>query len=124
MVWWLLKRHKRRERYRGGGGEGQEGGQEAGSRQEAHPGYVIWLVLFWEITVRPVQSADKVDEERAIGNVKWQTYKLYIVAATYATWVATLVVLGEYRLPELDLSLTLADRQYWVRYLKSASGTG
>ena len=34
------------------------------------------------------------DEERAVGNVKWQTYKLYIVAATYTTWFWTMVLMG------------------------------
>lgn len=35
------------------------------------------------------------DEERAVGNVKWHTYKLYIQASTYITlvfWVITLVL--------------------------------
>jgi hypothetical protein len=36
-----------------------------------------------------------VDEERAVGNVKWATYRLYIVAATYTTWAFTLVILRE-----------------------------
>ena len=35
------------------------------------------------------------DEERPVGNVKWETYKLYIVAATYTTWAWSVVVLGE-----------------------------
>jgi hypothetical protein len=35
------------------------------------------------------------DEERPVGNVKWETYKLYIVAATYITWACSLIVLGE-----------------------------
>lgn len=34
------------------------------------------------------------DEERPVGNVKWETYKLYIVAATYTTWAWSVVVLG------------------------------
>ncbi|WWD20615.1 hypothetical protein CI109_105091 [Kwoniella shandongensis] len=33
------------------------------------------------------------DEERTIGSVKWETYKLYIKAATYITWFWTLVIL-------------------------------
>jgi len=36
-----------------------------------------------------------VDEERPIGNVKWQTYKLYIVAATYLTWTLTLLMMSK-----------------------------
>jgi hypothetical protein len=36
-----------------------------------------------------------VDEERPIGNVKWQTYKLYIRAATYITWALTITILRE-----------------------------
>lgn len=35
------------------------------------------------------------DEERQIGNVKWATYKLYIVAATYTTWIWSVIVLGQ-----------------------------
>lgn len=35
------------------------------------------------------------DEERPVGNVKWETYKLYIVAATYTTWAWSVVVLGQ-----------------------------
>lgn len=35
------------------------------------------------------------DEERPVGNVKWETYKLYIDAATYTTWGWSVVVLGE-----------------------------
>lgn len=35
------------------------------------------------------------DEERSVGNVKWETYKLYIVAATYITWVWSLLILGK-----------------------------
>lgn len=38
-----------------------------------------------------------VDEERPIGNVKWQTYKLYIVAATYVTWALVIIALGTSR---------------------------
>lgn len=36
------------------------------------------------------------DEERPVGNVKWETYKLYIIAATYVTWAWSVVVLGEF----------------------------
>lgn len=36
------------------------------------------------------------DEERSVGNVKWETYKLYIVAATYITWAWSLAILGEF----------------------------
>lgn len=35
------------------------------------------------------------DEERPVGNVKWETYKLYIVAATYTTWAWSVLVLSE-----------------------------
>lgn len=35
------------------------------------------------------------DEERAVGNVKWETYRLYIVAATYTTWAWSLLILGK-----------------------------
>lgn len=35
------------------------------------------------------------DEERQVGNVKWETYKLYITAATYITWVLAFILLGE-----------------------------
>lgn len=35
-----------------------------------------------------------IDEERQVGNVKWETYKLYIVAATYTTWIFTLIMLS------------------------------
>jgi hypothetical protein len=38
-----------------------------------------------------------IDEERPVGNVKWQTYKLYIVAATYVTWFLVIIALGESR---------------------------
>lgn len=38
--------------------------------------------------------ADLSDEERAVGNVKWRTYKLYITSATYITWVFALILLG------------------------------
>ncbi|KGB75304.2 ATP-binding cassette transporter [Cryptococcus deuterogattii R265] len=48
------------------------------------------------------------DEERAIGNVKWETYKLYIVAATYTTWAWTLLVLI------LSQLCTVAER-YWLK---------
>ncbi|OCF78519.1 ATP-binding cassette transporter [Kwoniella mangroviensis CBS 8886] len=48
------------------------------------------------------------DEERAVGNVKWETYKLYIVAATYVTWVWTLIVLL------LNQGLTIAER-WWLK---------
>ncbi|WVQ63190.1 uncharacterized protein L199_001341 [Kwoniella botswanensis] len=48
------------------------------------------------------------DEERAVGNVKWETYKLYIVAATYVTWVWTLMVLL------LNQGLTIAER-WWLK---------
>ncbi|WWC92185.1 uncharacterized protein L201_007139 [Kwoniella dendrophila CBS 6074] len=48
------------------------------------------------------------DEERAIGNVKWETYKLYIVAATYVTWVWTLLVLL------LNQGLSIAER-WWLK---------
>jgi len=34
------------------------------------------------------------DEERSVGNVKWETYKLYIVAATYITWAWSLLILS------------------------------
>jgi ABC-type sulfate/molybdate transport systems ATPase subunit len=37
----------------------------------------------------------RIDEERPVGNVKWQTYKLYIVAATYLTWALTIMALSE-----------------------------
>ena len=37
-----------------------------------------------------------VDEERPVGNVKWQTYKLYIRAATYITWALTITILREF----------------------------
>lgn len=30
-----------------------------------------------------------------MGNVKWQTYKLYIKAATYVTWGCSAIVLGK-----------------------------
>jgi hypothetical protein len=30
-----------------------------------------------------------------VGNVKWETYKLYIKAATYVTWGCSAVVLGK-----------------------------
>ncbi|WOO78778.1 ATP-dependent bile acid permease [Vanrija pseudolonga] len=33
------------------------------------------------------------DEERAVGNVKWGTYLLYIRAATYITWIISLIVM-------------------------------
>lgn len=33
------------------------------------------------------------DEERPVWNVKWETYKLYIVAATYITWAWALLIL-------------------------------
>ncbi|KAL1409872.1 hypothetical protein Q8F55_003871 [Vanrija albida] len=33
------------------------------------------------------------DEERAVGNVKWGTYLLYIRAATYITWAISLIVM-------------------------------
>ncbi|EIW69963.1 hypothetical protein TREMEDRAFT_38635 [Tremella mesenterica DSM 1558] len=38
------------------------------------------------------------DEERAIGNVKWETYKLYITAATYHTWfwIAVLLFISQF----------------------------
>lgn len=42
----------------------------------------------------PRGRAHRVDEERPVGNVKWQTYKLYIVAATYLTWSLTIIVLS------------------------------
>ncbi|WVQ70586.1 hypothetical protein IAR50_000105 [Cryptococcus sp. DSM 104548] len=48
------------------------------------------------------------DEERAIGNVKWGTYKLYIVAATYTTWAWTIVVLL------LGQIFTVLER-YWLK---------
>ncbi|OCF31742.1 ATP-binding cassette transporter [Kwoniella heveanensis BCC8398] len=48
------------------------------------------------------------DEERAIGNVKWETYKLYIVAATYVTWAWTLIVLL------LNQALTVGER-WWLK---------
>lgn len=48
------------------------------------------------------------DEERAIGNVKWETYKLYIVAATYTTWAWTVFVLI------LSQLCTVAER-YWLK---------
>ncbi|TYJ55637.1 hypothetical protein B9479_003669 [Cryptococcus floricola] len=48
------------------------------------------------------------DEERAIGNVKWETYKLYIVAATYTTWAWTIVVLL------LGQIFTVLER-YWLK---------
>ncbi|OWZ59696.1 ATP-binding cassette transporter [Cryptococcus neoformans c45] len=48
------------------------------------------------------------DEERAIGNVKWETYKLYIVAATYTTWAWTVLVLI------LSQLCTVAER-YWLK---------
>ncbi|WVQ85985.1 hypothetical protein IAT38_008153 [Cryptococcus sp. DSM 104549] len=48
------------------------------------------------------------DEERAVGNVKWATYKLYIVAATYITWVWTIIVLI------LSQIFTVGER-YWLK---------
>jgi hypothetical protein len=34
-----------------------------------------------------------------VGNVKWQTYKLYIKAATYVTWGCSAIVLGQFGIP-------------------------
>nr|XP_018259698.1 ATP-binding cassette transporter [Kwoniella dejecticola CBS 10117]OBR81856.1 ATP-binding cassette transporter [Kwoniella dejecticola CBS 10117] len=56
------------------------------------------------------------DEERAVGNVKWETYKLYIVAATYVTWVWTLLVLL------LNQGLTVAER-WWLKVWGEAYNT-
>ncbi|WRT70588.1 uncharacterized protein IL334_007586 [Kwoniella shivajii] len=56
------------------------------------------------------------DEERAIGNVKWETYKLYIVAATYVTWVWTFIVLV------LNQVLTIAER-WWLKVWGEAYNT-
>nr|XP_019008083.1 ATP-binding cassette transporter [Kwoniella pini CBS 10737]OCF46864.1 ATP-binding cassette transporter [Kwoniella pini CBS 10737] len=56
------------------------------------------------------------DEERAVGNVKWETYKLYIVAATYVTWVWTLLVLL------LNQGLTVGER-WWLKVWGEAYNT-
>ncbi|WVW80972.1 hypothetical protein I302_102963 [Kwoniella bestiolae CBS 10118] len=56
------------------------------------------------------------DEERAIGNVKWETYKLYIVAATYVTWAWTLLILL------LNQGLTIAER-WWLKVWGEAYNT-
>ena len=36
-----------------------------------------------------------LDEERQVGNVKWDTYKLYIKAVTYTTWAIAFTLLRE-----------------------------
>ena len=41
------------------------------------------------------------DEERPIGNVKWETYKLYIDAATYVTWTIAVIILSKPFVQEL-----------------------
>ncbi|WVR08508.1 hypothetical protein IAU60_005563 [Kwoniella sp. DSM 27419] len=56
------------------------------------------------------------DEERAIGNVKWATYKLYIVAATYPTWFWTLLVLI------LGQVFTIGER-WWLKIWGGAYNT-
>nr|ODN96123.1 ATP-binding cassette transporter [Cryptococcus depauperatus CBS 7855] len=48
------------------------------------------------------------DEERAVGNVKWETYKLYIVAATYTTWAWTIVIIV------LGQAFTIIER-FWLK---------
>lgn len=63
------------------------------------------------------------DEERPVGNVKWETYKLYILAATLVTWAWSVVVLCELRLGGVERA-EQADRQCSRRCLRSARGTG
>ncbi|KAK8850432.1 hypothetical protein IAR55_004350 [Kwoniella newhampshirensis] len=56
------------------------------------------------------------DEERTVGNVKWETYRLYIVAATAMTWVWTIVVLI------LSQVANIAER-YWLKVWGEAYAT-
>ncbi|ORX41111.1 hypothetical protein BD324DRAFT_613230 [Kockovaella imperatae] len=56
------------------------------------------------------------DEERAVGNVKWETYKLYIISATYITWVVSFVVLimGQF---------TSVGERFWLKLWGEAYNT-
>ncbi|ORY29629.1 putative ATP-binding cassette transporter protein YOR1 [Naematelia encephala] len=56
------------------------------------------------------------DEERAIGNVKWETYKLYIAAATYVTWAWMFAMLVITQL------LTIGER-WWLKIWGEAYNT-
>ncbi|KAL7422691.1 hypothetical protein Q5752_001982 [Cryptotrichosporon argae] len=56
------------------------------------------------------------DEERAIGNVKWATYALYIKAATYSFWAVSLTILATSQVTSLG-------ERWWLKIWGEAYNT-
>lgn len=73
-------------------GESQEQGKK--SKKAKGPGKkLVQGATQYNMVELDKADLSLIDEERPVGNVKWQTYKLYIRAATYITWTLTLMVL-------------------------------
>ena len=76
--------------------EAAEGtGEKAGGKkrkQKEGPGKKLVKGEFFSVLHGTMLNP--VDEERAVGSVKWETYKMYIVAVTALPWIFGLSALG------------------------------